>query len=176
MRIIQIGRGFGRLCRDLIVHDRRGVLTFELAMIVSALSLISIAVIDLSLAFSRKAEMANAVRVGTQFALVRRPTLGPEATAEQALLSLTELRAIVVQSAEYLETDPGSPHLDIAVFCECPDATPVECTADPGVPLPCQDTVTFLSITLNHAYSPIMEYPGLPDSFDLTSANTIRLN
>ena len=176
MRIIQIGREFGRLCRELVVHDRRGVLTFELAMIVSALSLISIGIIDLSLGYSRKADMENAVRAGTQFALVRRPSLGPEATSEEALLSLSELREIVVQSAKYLETDPGSADLDIAVFCECPDTTTVECTADPGVPLPCQDSVTLLSITLNHTYSPIMEYPGLPDSFSLTSVNTIRLN
>ena len=176
MRILHAKREFRRLWRDLVVHDRSGVLTFELAMIVSALALISVAIIDLSLGFSRKAEMVNAVRAGTQFALVRRPSLGPEATEEESLFSLAELRDVVVQSADFLETDPGSQDLDITVFCECPDATPVACLADPGVPLPCQDTITLLSITLNHAYTPIMDFPGLPDSFSLQTTNTIRLN
>ena len=176
MRILRANREFRRLWRDLVVHDRNGVLTFELAMIVSALALISVGIIDLSLAFSRKAQMANAVRAGTQFALVRRPSLGPEATEEDALLSLAELRNVVVQSANFLETDPGSPDLDITVFCECPDATPVVCMADPGVALPCQDSVTLLSITLNQDYTPIMDFPGLPDSFALQTTNSVRLN
>ncbi len=176
MRILHANREFRRLWRDLVVHDRSGVLTFELAMIVSALAFVSVGIIDLSLAFSRKADMVNAVRAGTQFALVRRPSLGPEATEEESLLSLTELRDVVVKSANFLETDPGSADLDITVFCECPDTTPVVCMADPGVPLPCPDSVTLLSITLNHAYTPIMGYPGLPDSFGLQTTNSVRLN
>lgn len=175
MRLLHANREFRRLWRDLVV-DRRGVLTFELAMIVSAMALISVGIIDLSLAFSRKAEMVNAARAGTQFALVRRPSLGPEATEEESLLSLSELREVVVKSATFLDSDPGSPALDITVFCECPDATPVACMADPGVPLPCPDSVTLLTITLNHAYTPIMDFPGLPDSFALQTTNSIRLN
>ncbi len=176
MRILHANSEFRRLWRNLVVHDRSGVVTFELAIIVSALALISVGIIDLSLAYSRKGGMVNAVRAGTQFALVRRPSLGPEATEEESLLSLTELRDVVVRSADFLESDPGSPALDITVFCECPDATPVACMADPGVPLPCQDSVTLLSITLNHTYTPIMEFPGLPDSFALQTTNSIRLN
>lgn len=176
MKMSQLGRRFGRLWRDLVIHDKRGVLTFELAMIVAALSTISIGIIDLSLAYSRKADMINAARAGSQFALVRRPTLGPEATAEEALMSLTELREVVVQSANYLESDPGADDMDISVFCECPDTTPVQCNSDPGVPLPCADSIALLTVTLKNTYSPIMPYPGLPDSFSLQASNTIRLN
>jgi hypothetical protein len=176
MKILHAKGDLRRLWRDLVFHDRRGVLTFELAMVVSALSLISMAIIDLSLAYSRKAEMTNVVRAGTQFALVRRPSLGPDATEQEELLSLTEIRGVVVQSANFLESDPGTPALQVSVFCECPDTTIVECTADAGVPVPCQDSITLLSITLNQAYIPIMEYPGLPTSFGLKASNTIRLN
>ncbi len=176
MRVLKMKREFCRIWRDLVVHDRRGVLTFELAMIVSVLSLLSIAIIDLSLAFSRKAEMTNVVRAGTQFALVRKPSLGPSATEQEEILSITEIREAVVASASFLETDPGSPELDITIFCECPDTTPVTCAADPGVPLPCQDRITLLNITLNNTYTPIMPYPGLPDSFDLEAIGIIRLN
>ena len=176
MRMARLGRGFRRHWRSLVIHDRRGVLTFELAIIVAALATISIAIIDLSLAFNAKADMTNAARAGTQFALVRRPSLGPEATAEEALLSLSELRTVIIQSANYLETDPGTTGLDISVFCECPDGTTVQCNSDPGVALPCSDSITLLTVTLNHAYTPIMDYPGLPDSFSLQAVNTIRLN
>ena len=171
MRLIPTGRRFRALWRD-----RRGVLTFELAMIVAALATISIGIIDLSLAFSAKADMVNATRAGTQFALVRRPSLGPEATAEEALLSLSELRQVVVQSANYLESDPGATDLDISVFCECPDGTSVQCNSDPGVALSCTDSITLLTVSLNRAYSPVMNYPGLPETFNLQAANTIRLN
>ena len=176
MRVLKLKREFCLIWRDLVVHDRRGVLTFELAMIVSALSLISIGIIDLSLAYSRKAEMTNVVRAGTQFALVRKPSLGPSATEQAAILSLAEIRDAVVQSANFLETDPGSPELDVTVFCECPDTTPVTCAANPGVPLPCQDRITLLNITLNNTYTPIMPYPGIPDFFDLKAIGTVRLN
>ena len=176
MHISQIGRKLGRLWRDLVIHDTRGVLTFELAWIVAALSTISIAMIDLSLAYSRKADMTNAARAGTQFALVRRPSLGPEATAEEALLSLSELRTVVIQSANYLDSDPGTGYLDITVSCECSDGTAVQCNSDPGVPLPCSDSMTLLTVSLTDAYTPVMPYPGLPDSFGLEASNTIRLN
>ena len=176
MRVLKMKREFCRIWRDLVVHDRRGVLTFELAMIVSFLSLLSIAIIDLSLAFSRKAEMTNVVRAGTQFALVRKPSLGPSATEQEEILSIAEVREAVVASASFLETDPGSPELDVTIICECPDTTPVSCAADPGVPLPCQDRITLLNITLNNSYTPIMPYPGLPDTFDLAVGGTIRLN
>jgi len=176
MRYLKLTRDFYSIWRDLIVHDRRGVLTFELALVVSALGLLGIGVIDLSLAFSRKAEMTNVVRAGTQFALVRKPSLGPSATEQEELMSLAEIRDAVIQSASFLHTDPGSPELDVTVFCECPDTTPVTCAADPGVPLPCQDRITLLNITLNNTYTPILPYPGLPDSYGLEAAGTIRLN
>jgi hypothetical protein len=176
MRYLKLTRDFYNIWRDLIVHDRRGVLTFELALVVSALGLLGIGVIDLSLAFSRKAEMTNVVRAGTQFALVRKPSLGPSATEQEELMSLAEIRDAVIQSASFLHTDPGSPELDVTVFCECPDTTPVTCAADPGVPLPCQDRITLLNITLNNTYTPILPYPGLPDSYGLEAAGTIRLN
>ena len=176
MPMLKLTRAIYGSLRDLIIHDRRGVLAFELAMVVSALATISIGIIDLSLGFSRKAEMTNVVRAATQFALVRKPSLGPSATEQEALMSIAEIREKVVESASFLETDPGSPDLDVTVFCECPDATPVACAADPGVPLPCQDRITLLSVTLNNAYSPIMPYPGIPDSFDLEVTGIIRLN
>ena len=92
MRISQLGRRLGRIWRDLVFHDKRGVLTFELAWIVAALSTISVAIIDLSLAYSRKADMTNAVRAGSQFALVRRPTLGPRTRPGVLLLPNTGSR------------------------------------------------------------------------------------
>ena len=120
--------------------------------------------------------MSNVIRAGTQFALVRKPSLGTSAFEQNELMSINEIRDAVVLSASFLETDPGSPELDVTVYCECIDTTPVACAADPGTPLPCQDRITFLNITLNNSYSTIMPYPGLPDAFNLTVGGTIRLN
>lgn len=176
MQVTDLKRKISGVWREFVVQDCRGEIAIELAVMASILVVLSIGVIDYSLAFSRKAEMSNAVRAGTQFALVRKPSLGPSAAEQEAIMSIANVRDAVVQSASFLSSDPGAPDLEVSVFCQCPDATPVTCAADPGVPLPCQDRITFLDVTLNQSYSPIMVYPGLPDSIDLKSSSIIRLN
>lgn len=159
-----------------LIRDRRGVVSVEIAIVVSVLSFLAIGVIDYSLAFARQSEMSNAVRAGVQFALVRRPSIGPSADEQESIISLQTIRQAVIDSARYLETDPGTDMLNAEVFCQCPDAQPVECVSQSGVPLSCTDRQTLLQITLVDQYSPIFRYPGLPEQFRLVAQQSVRLN
>lgn len=157
-------------------RDRKGVISIEVAILVSVLSFMAVGTVDLALAFARQSEMSNAVRAGVQFALVRRPSIGPSADVQESIMSLETIRTAVIDSARYLTSDPGAESLSADVFCQCPDTTPVACVSEPGVPLPCSGKQTFLEVTLLNEYTPVLRFPGIPDSFQLTAQQSIRLN
>jgi len=158
-------------------RDCRGEATIETALLILALSMMIVGVLDFSMAFARKSEMSNAVRAGVQFALARRPSIGPSATTTDTIISLQNIRDAVVTSANFLTSDPGSPDLQVNLFCQCPDTTPVTCAPDPGVTLPCPVRETYMRITLHSVYNPIFHYPGIIDAaLNLESTGSVRLN
>jgi Flp pilus assembly protein TadG len=159
-----------------ILRDIRGVVTVETAIIASVLSGLAIGIMDFSLAFSRQSEMSNAVRAGVQFALVRRPSIGPSADEQDSIISLQTIREAVINSADYLTSDPGTENLEASVFCQCPDSQPVTCVSEPDVPLACTQRRTFLQITLRNDYTPIFNYPLVPETIPLEASNSVRLN
>lgn len=159
-----------------VLRDAKGVVSVETAIIGSVLSVMAIGVFDFSMAYSRQSQMSNAVRAGVQFALVRRPSIGPSAETQESIISLQTIREAVVASASFLESDPGTEDLSASVFCQCPDAQPVTCVSEPSVPLPCTQRRTFLEISLRQNYTPMFSYPIIPDEIPLEASNSIRLN
>ena len=160
-----------------LLNDSRGEATIETALLVMVLSMLVVGVLDFSLAFAQKSSMSNAVRAGVQFALARHPSIGPSASTNDTVISLQNIRNAVVDAATYLTTDPGSPALDVNLFCQCPDTTPVTCVPDPGVTLPCPIRQTYMRITLRKTYDPILVYPGvLSSALNLESSGSVRLN
>lgn len=158
-------------------RDCRGEASIETALLVLVLSMMLVGVLDFSMAFARKSEMSNAVRAGVQFALARRPSIGPSADTNDTIISLQNIRDAVVTSASFLTSDPGSPDLDVNLFCQCPDTTPVTCAPSPGVTLPCSVRQTYMRIALRSVYDPILRYPGIIDSsLNLESTGSVRLN
>lgn len=165
------------LKRARIVRDCRGEATIETVMIVFALSILIAGSLDFSLAFARKSEMSNAVRAGVQFALARRPSIGPSVSDNESLISIQTIRNSVVNSASFLTVDPGAAQLDVNLFCQCPDTTPVTCAPDPGVTLPCTARNTYMQITLRSDYEPIFHIPGVIDAtLNMESSGSVRLN
>ncbi len=158
------------------LRDRSGVVTVETAIIASVLSGMAIGIVDFSLAYSRQSEMSNAVRAGVQFALVRRPSIGPSADEQESIISLQTIRQAVINSSGFLESDPGIEKLDASIFCQCPDTQPVTCVSEPGVALACTNRRTFLQITLKNDYEPIFNYPLVPETIKLEASNSVRLN
>ena len=169
-------RALRKLSEVPILRDRRGIVSVETAIIGSVISILALGIVDFSMAYSRKSEMTNAVRAGVQFALVRRPSIGPSAEEQESIISLSTIRQAVIDSADFLESDPGTEDLSASVFCLCPNAQPVTCVSDPGVPLACTARQTFLQIDFKNDYTPIFDYPLIPETISLEATNSVRLN
>ena len=145
-------------------------------MAIVVLATLMVGVVDFGMAFSQKMAMANAVRAGTQLALVRHPSLGPDASESEALSSLAAIRNAVLNSAQSLvASDPGTDQLDVSAFCLCPDGTEVACTPDPGT-VPVCVAETHVRVRLVLPYSMMLRMPGAPETFDIRTENSVRLN
>lgn len=169
-----LSRTYGTL-RALRI-DYRGVASVEVGLVSSVLGLLMLGVIDFGQAYVQQMELRNAVRAGTQFALVRHPSLGPGADEQQALTSLQTVRDSVVASAHFLESDPGTDELQVCVFYVCPGDPPSVCTTTTGTTPTCSTWQTFLRVDLSFPYSLILPYPGLDDNLTLRASSVVRMN
>jgi len=169
-------RALLKLATRPVFSDNRGIVSVETAIIGSVISILALGVVDFSMAYSRKSEMTNAVRAGVQFALVRRPSIGPSADEQASIISLETIRQAVIDSADFLENDPGTDDLSASVFCLCPNEQPVTCVSQPDVPLACSERQTFLEISFRNNYTPIFDYPLIPNPISLEATNSVRLN
>jgi len=145
----------------------KGSVTIEGAFVVTFLGVLLIGVIDFGLAYKRHAELENAVRAGTQYALVRRPQQG----------DVDPIRAAVYETAPFYEGAPGT-GLDIEFYCECPDGSPSQCSAAGGVAL-CSGGVeryAFVRVRLSQDFDLLFAYPGVGTSVDLAAESSVRLN
>jgi len=150
-----------------MLQCRRGSVTVEGAMVAIVIGVLLIGVIDFGLAFRRQSELANAVRAGTQFAMVRRPQQG----------DIDPIREAVYQTAPFAEGTPGTA-LAIDFYCECPDGSASQCSAPGGVAL-CSGGVerhSFLRVRLSETYELMLIYPGFGGDIDLASEGSVRLN
>lgn len=146
---------------------RRGSVTVEGAMVIVLLGILLVGVIDFGLAFRRQSELNNAVRAGTQYAMVRRPQQG----------DVEPIRDAVYQTAPFAEGTPGT-GLEVEFYCQCPDGAAAQCSASGGVAL-CSGGVerhSFLRVRLSEAYELMLAYPGVGTDVDLAAEGTVRLN
>jgi hypothetical protein len=150
-----------------ILRCRRGSITVEGALLISFLFVLLVGVIDFGLAFRRHSELENAVRAGTQYAMVRRPQQG----------DVEPIRDAVYQTAPFAEGTLGT-GLEIEFYCECPDGTPAECSAPGGVAL-CAGGVerhALLRVRLTETFPLLLVYPGFGTHVDLAAEGSVRLN
>jgi hypothetical protein len=124
-------------------------------------------VLDFGLAFRRHSELENAVRAGTQYAMVRRPQQG----------DTEPIRDAVYQTAPFSEGTPGT-GLEVEFYCECPDGAASQCSAPGGVAL-CSGGVerhSFVRVRLSQTYELMLAYPGVGTDVDLAAEGSVRLN
>lgn len=171
--------GAARRIRDWparVAGAAEGAVAVEAALVMTALSLLLLGVIDFGLAYAQQMAMSNAVRAGTQFALVRHPSLGPEAAESEALSSLASIRAAVVDSAQaFVSGDPGPDRLEVRAVCLCPDGTEVTCTPAPGTPPVCQ-VETHVRVALALPYALTLRFPGVLETITIRAQHSVRLN
>ena len=152
-RIGSIRRGFARA--------EGGVVSVELAFIAPVLGFLILGLVDFGETISRKMQLANAVRAGTQYALVRKPVQG----------DVSQITASVQSTAPADAT--GTRTITTTFYCECPDATVITCdNSCPGN----AERKSYISIVLEEDYWTIFTYPGLGNSIKLRNDAVVRLN
>lgn len=156
-------------------NEERGVVIAEIAIGTIIMVALIMAVLDFGLAYTRKLEMMNASRAGTQLALVRHPSLDPSADEAEALTSINEIRAAVLNSATFLDSDPGEDGLSVWLSCACPDGTAIQCVPPYGMSHPCSDSRTYAHVKLDLQYEYMVPYPGIGESVRLVTENSVRL-
>jgi len=152
--------GRGRSLVAAIWRCRRGTATVEMAFALSFLALLVLGVFDQGSKINRNMQLANAVRAGAQYAMVRKPVQG----------DLSQIVTAIANTAPYDET--GTQQITATMFCECPDGTVVACngTCIGG------DRGAYVRISLQEDYTTLLTYPGLDNPIRLENEATVRLN
>ena len=140
--------------------EETGIAAVELALIAPVLAVIIIAIVDFGMAFTRQMTLANGVRAGVQYAMVRRPVQGDIAAIRQTVAD----NAFVPLS-----------NASVTWICTCSDTgtTAPTCTVGDcgGV-----DVNHSIEISVTESYPLILNYPGISNPVTLGDDVLLRLN
>jgi Flp pilus assembly protein TadG len=140
--------------------EDRGIAAVELALIAPILALIIIAIVDFGMAFTRQMTLANGVRAGVQYAMVRRPVQG----------DIDAIRQTVADNA-YVPLANAT----VTWVCECSDdgSNAPNCSVDD-----CSgaDVNHSLDIGVTDQFELILSYPGINNPVTLGDTVLLRLN
>jgi Flp pilus assembly protein TadG len=136
-----------------------GVASIELAVIAPFLTLAIIGTADLGFGIYRNMQVQAAAQAGAEYAVVKGFTASG---VSSAVTSATPFAGVQASPAPQQ-------------FCGCPTASgisPLACNAS------CPDASKpggYVTVSARASYAPILPYPLLPASFELTAAATARL-
>ena len=170
-------RNFLRNRAGKLTRDEEGVVLVDVAFAFIVLSLFLIGIVDLSNSYMRQMTLTNAVRAGSQLALVRTPSLDVSAESEEAITSISEIRDAVLNAAPFLEADPGQDYLSVSLDCNCPDGTTTVCYTDPvtGSGPSCPDPRAYVTVALTYDHEFLLQYTPWGDGLRLHAENSVRV-
>jgi hypothetical protein len=140
------------------LRDRRGIAAIEFAIIAPMLVVMFICLTDLGLGIYANMQVDSAAQFGAQYALINGFDPDSITSAVKSSAEISDLNVVP------------------ATFCGCPGANGVNPSLACG--LKCGDgsaAGSFVRVSVTHAYTTIIPYPGLPASFALASQSTVRL-
>ena len=135
---------------------RRGSALVEFALVAPLLLLLLAGILDYGQALSKATAVANAARIGAQYAVSSRARSSDTAG----------IRAAVIDSS------PGFSGLtvDTVRSCLCPGGSSVNCAGTCGAAA----MQTYVRVTVTAASSPIFSYSGLPFTGNVKGQATMR--
>lgn len=149
----------GRLLVRLRGEDS-GVAAIELALVAPILALIIVAIVDFGLAYARQMTLANGVRAGVQYAMVRRPVQGNTGAIAQTVADNASVPVA---------------NVTVSWVCTCSDsggAAPTCSVSDCGG----TDVDHSIRISVTESYTMILSYPGMSNPINLGDQVLLRLN
>ena len=150
------------------LKNTEGSIAVETAFLIAMIGTLSLGVLDFGLAYSRNLELANAVRAGMQYALVRKPVAK----------DYTAIVAAIETAGPTLYGDENR-QITTVLYCECPDGSSSDCTSEDGTDITCTDgnmRAAYLALAISETYSLFIDYPGLDRTITLSESVTVRLN
>ena len=138
-------------------RDRAGTSLIETAILVPAMLLLCCGTMDFARVVYAGIEVASAARAGVQYGALTPGYSGDTAGMVSAALSdAADLGSGVTASASN--------------FCTCSGST-VACTSS------CSGSVPdgYVSVTANYTFTPVLPYPGLPQSVVLSRTAKMRV-
>jgi Flp pilus assembly protein TadG len=146
-------------------RSKTGVMAVEIALTMPILMLMIVAVVDVGMAIQRKMTMEQAAKVGTQYAMLRKPVQG----------DVTNIRTATKNAlpASWFEAGTSQPTtVTPALSCECPSLGVVTCstTCPAG-----EQRTTLLTISVTKVHKPLFNYPLMADTMNLLATASVRL-
>jgi Flp pilus assembly protein TadG len=139
------------------LRDRSGVGAVEFAIIAPLLIFMFVAMADLGLGIYQNMQVDSAAQYGAQYALVNGYNSGAITSAVKSSTDLSSLTVTPTSFAGCAGSNGVVPQLGTGL---CNDGS----TAG-----------TFVRVSVTHAYTTLIPYPGMPSSFTLSSQSTVRL-
>lgn len=144
--------------RALAACDR-GISAVEFGLIMPFLLVLLLGLMDFGAAGIHRMQMANSVRAGLQYAMVRRPVEG----------DLSGIEAAVDKAAPEAE---GPRTRTVTLYCQCPDGTAAACTATCAT----GDRSSYVSIVMQEQYRMILGLPFADNRITMRTEGAVQLN
>jgi Flp pilus assembly protein TadG len=157
---IRPSRHTSRLPRQRFVRDEEGAIAVEWALVAGFLGLLILGAFNYGTAALHKMEMANAVRAGLQYAVVRKPIQGD-----------TSQIVNTVQTAAPTDKT-GTRAVTVSMFCRCNDGSSSSCTGN----CTSGDPQTFISILMTEDYYSLIKLPFASQKMSFQINGTVQLN
>ena len=139
------------------LRANEGMASIEFAILGSLLIVMLVFALDFSLALVNGMQVENAAQAGAQYAAVHG---WDSAAITSAALSATPSPDITISPSN---------------FCGCPSASGIATASCNSVCSDGSTAGTYVSVSATRNYATFLQYPGLPESFTLSSVSTVRI-
>lgn len=146
----------------VLMRDRRGNVSIEMAFLVTFLLLLVMGAYDFGRLAMEQSGVTQAARAGTQYAVL-----------DQA--NATDTAGMIQAARDEAEDVDNELNITARNFCRCPDsAVEVSCSSN------CPDgqyAPLYVEVTVEDTLDMLFDYPGLPEanSYTLRSTSTMRV-
>ncbi|MDH3236605.1 MAG: pilus assembly protein [Alphaproteobacteria bacterium] len=141
-------------------RDEDGAIAVEWALVAGFLGFLFLGAFNYGVAALHKMEMANAVRAGLQYAVVRKPIQGDTSQINNT-----------VQTAAPKD-NTGTRSIAVTMFCQCSDGSSATCsgTCSSG------DPQTYIAIVMQEGYDTLINLPFSDQRMNFKVEGRVRLN
>jgi Flp pilus assembly protein TadG len=142
-----------------VAEDARGVAAVELAILAPLLALMALCTIDLGLGIFCNMQVQNAAQSGAQYAILHGFDQSSISSAVQSASNSSDITASPAPSQ----------------FCGCSTSTTINSVSCGSTCSGGGTPGTYVTVSAQRTYTPLLSYPLIPPSFTLTAQATVRI-